>query len=98
MGGVEKIVDRERPDGTRMYIFGTGGVERMSKDAGFPFIGSIPMDGRVREGGDNGLPIVFAQPDAPAAAALRAMAEDVAAKVSMAALSSGNTIPISMVG
>ncbi|HNT23361.1 MAG TPA: Mrp/NBP35 family ATP-binding protein [Anaerolineales bacterium] len=98
LGVVENMSYLELPDGTRMDIFGTGGGERMAKDAGVPFIGSIPMDGRVREGGDNGLPIVFAQPDAPAAAALRAMAEDVAAKVSMAALSSGNTIPISMVG
>jgi ATP-binding protein involved in chromosome partitioning len=39
-----------------------------------PLLGSIPIDPRLREGGDAGVPIVLAQPDAPAAVALRKVA------------------------
>ena len=38
-------------------------------------LGSIPIDVRLREGGDNGTPLVLADPDAPAAKELRTIAE-----------------------
>ena len=39
-----------------------------------PLLGQIPLDVTVREGGDQGLPVVLGQPDSPAATALRAVA------------------------
>jgi ATP-binding protein involved in chromosome partitioning len=42
----------------------------------------------VREGGDQGIPIVVQHPDSESAKALRAMAQQVAARVSVAALAS----------
>ena len=98
LGVVENMSYLELPDGSRMDIFGTGGGERMAKEAGVPFLGAIPMDARVRSGGDTGKPVVIEAPESPAAQALHAIAQDVAAKVSLAALSSGSFVPINLVG
>jgi ATP-binding protein involved in chromosome partitioning len=95
---IENMSYLELPDGSKMDIFGSGGGERLAKETGVPFIGAIPMDPAVREGGDNGKPVILAQPDSPVAQALKAVAEDLAAKVSIAALQKENVIPINMVG
>jgi len=98
LGVVENMSYLELPDGTRMDIFGSGGGQRLADQTGVPFIGSIPMDSIVREGGDNGKPVVLTHPDSPVAQALKAVAEDLAAKISIAALQQENVIPINMVG
>ena len=64
-------------------IFGTGGGEAMATDMGIPFLGKVPIDTRVRQGGDEGAPIVVAAPDAPAAKAFDELATKVAAQVSI---------------
>ena len=64
-------------------IFGTGGGEAMASDMGIPFLGKVPIDTRVRQGGDDGTPIVAAAPDAPAAKAFDELATKVAAQVSI---------------
>ncbi len=43
----------------------------------------MPIDTRVRSGGDEGTPIVAAAPDAPAAQAFAAVAGKVAAQISI---------------
>ena len=97
-GIVENMSYLELPDGTRMHVFGTGGGERLAAESGVPFIGSIPMDPAVREGGDIGVPVTISQPDSPVSLALNAVAMDVAAKVSVAAVQNNDFIPITMVG
>jgi ATP-binding protein involved in chromosome partitioning len=67
----------------RTDIFGTGGGRRMAEEMQIPFLGEVPIDTRVRSGGDEGLPIVSAAPDAPAAQAFTAVARQVAAQVSI---------------
>jgi ATP-binding protein involved in chromosome partitioning len=96
-GVVENMSYLELPDGTRMDVFGTGGGQRLSSEAGVPFIGAIPMDASVRQGGDAGKPVVLTHPDSAVARALRAVAEDIAAKISVAAVQQANFIPISVV-
>ena len=64
-------------------IFGSGGGAQMAKDLDIPFLGDVPMDTRVRSGGDDGHPIVSAAPDAPAAKAFVALSSKVAAQVSI---------------
>jgi ATP-binding protein involved in chromosome partitioning len=64
-------------------IFGTGGGENMAKDMNIPFLGKVPIDTRVRVGGDEGAPIVSAVPEAPAAKALDEVASKVAAQISI---------------
>jgi ATP-binding protein involved in chromosome partitioning len=51
----------------------------------------------VRIGSDTGKPIVLSNPDSPVAKALREIAENMAAKVSVAAMSTNNSLPINIV-
>jgi ATP-binding protein involved in chromosome partitioning len=65
----------------RLEIFGTGGGQRVAEtlSARFgydvPLLGQIPLDTSLREGGDAGKPIVEADPTAPGALAVTAIAE-----------------------
>ena len=70
----------------RTEIFGHGGGARMAADLGVPFLGEVPIDTRVREGGDEGRPIVVLAPDAPAARAFQEVAGKVAAQISIQAM------------
>jgi ATP-binding protein involved in chromosome partitioning len=67
----------------RTEIFGHGGGRKMAEEMEIPFLGEVPIDTRVRSGGDDGQPIVSAAPDAPAALAFSAVASQVAAQVSI---------------
>lgn len=99
LGVVENMSFLELPDGTRMDIFGSGGGEKLATAAGVPFLGAIPLDPIVRSGGDLGKPIVETNPDSPVAQALVNVAQDVAAKLSVAAINgASNFIPINLVG
>jgi len=97
-GVVENMSYLELPDGTRMDVFGSGGGERLANESGVPFIGAIPMDAIVREGGDLGKPVVVSHPDSAVAQALKTITEDIAAKVSVAAVKQKNLISIDMIG
>ena len=68
-------------------IFGRGGGEQLATEMSVPFLGGIPLYEPVRRGGDAGVPIVLSEPDAPAARALIAAADRVAAQVSIASYS-----------
>jgi ATP-binding protein involved in chromosome partitioning len=86
LGVVENMSYLELPDGTRMDVFGSGGGESLANLVGVPFIGRIPMDAAVRIGGDAGVPIVIADAESASAKVLRHIAEDVAARLSVAVL------------
>lgn len=58
------------------YLFGEGGGKRTAETLSVPFLGAIPLDPAVVVGGDTGRPIVTANPDAPAAQAFVAAAEN----------------------
>jgi ATP-binding protein involved in chromosome partitioning len=68
---------------TRTDIFGHGGGAGMAQELGIPFLGEVPIDVRVRTGGDEGAPIVAAQPDSPAARGFLDVAGKVAAQISI---------------
>ncbi|MEM0980700.1 MAG: Mrp/NBP35 family ATP-binding protein [Cyanobacteria bacterium P01_H01_bin.58] len=90
LGIVENMsyfVPPDMPD-KRYDIFGSGGGANTAKELNVPLIGSVPLEMYVREGGDRGLPIVVEHPESPSAKALVAIAKSVAAKVSVAALTS----------
>ncbi len=89
LGIVENMsyfIPPDRPE-VQYDIFGSGGGQKVSQELGVPLIGCVPLEIPVREGGDQGLPIVLAAPTSASATALRAIAADVAARVSVAALS-----------
>jgi ATP-binding protein involved in chromosome partitioning len=96
-GIVENMSYLELPDGTRLDIFGSGGGEKMARETGVPFIAAIPMDPTVRVGGDIGIPVVISDPESTVSAALTDMAKDIAAKISVAAISQKDNIPIKMI-
>lgn len=64
-------------------IFGVGGGERAAQELNVPFLGRVPLDSQVRKGGDEGAPIVVANPESPAAKAIRELARIVAGRVSV---------------
>ncbi len=97
LGVIENMSFLDLPDGTRMDIFGSGGGEQLAEATKTPFLGKIPIDPSVRQGGDTGKPIIAAQPDSAAAKALRSIAEGLAAHISVAALSGKNELPINIV-
>lgn len=88
LGMVENMsyfIPPDLPD--RQYdIFGSGGGEKTAKELNVPLLGCIPLEIPLREGGDAGLPIVLSQPDSASAKAIIAIAQQIAAKVSVAAL------------
>jgi ATP-binding protein involved in chromosome partitioning len=65
----------------RLEIFGSGGGDRvaatLSARFGYdvPVLGSVPLDMSLREGGDDGKPVVEADPTSPSATALKAIAD-----------------------
>ena len=62
-------------DGTRYELFGSGGGEELATKLGVPLLGKVPLVPALREGGDDGRPIVIAAPDDEASQAFRAIAE-----------------------
>ena len=64
-------------------IFGSGGGERAAQELGVEYLGQVELDPRIRIGGDDGRPIVIAAPDSEAAAAFRALARKLAARISV---------------
>jgi len=72
--------------GERMDIFGSGGGEEVSRTlaqltgASVPLLGQIPLDTRLREGGDNGTPLVLSDPASPAALELSKIATGLATR------------------
>ena len=69
--------------GQKIAFFGEGGGERMAQRLNVPYLGSVPLDPNVREGGDAGQPIVSNKPDSAAAVALGQIAQKVAARISV---------------
>ncbi len=62
-------------------IFGSGGGEKMCKDYRVEFLGSLPLDIRIREQADSGKPTVVSDPEGPIAAVYRDIARKVAARI-----------------
>jgi ATP-binding protein involved in chromosome partitioning len=80
VGVVENMAWLELPDGSRMELFGSGGgqavADSLTKALGapVPLLGQVPLDVILREGGDNGVPVVLSHPDSAAAVVLRGVA------------------------
>jgi ATP-binding protein involved in chromosome partitioning len=81
VGVVENMSWMDMPDGSRMDLFGSGGgqqvADSLTKSIGspVPLLGQIPIDTRLREGGDAGVPLVLSAPQSAAGAELRKIAD-----------------------
>ncbi|HJQ41868.1 MAG TPA: P-loop NTPase, partial [Jatrophihabitantaceae bacterium] len=68
-------------DGKRYEIFGRGGGEQLAQQLEVPLVGQIPLVTALREGGDEGRPIVATEPDSEAAQAFTAVAQRIATEL-----------------
>ena len=59
LGVIENMSYYALPDGSRDYVFGQGGGERIAKEANVPFLGEVPLNISIRQGGDEGMPVVM---------------------------------------
>ena len=72
--------------GEMVDVFGSGGGQAVADSltqlvgAPVPLLGSVPIDPRLRQGGDAGVPIVIADPSSPSAVALRAIATELSGR------------------
>jgi ATP-binding protein involved in chromosome partitioning len=72
--------------GEQEFVFGSGGGETVAAalsrltGAPVPLLGQVPLDVRLREGGDAGEPLVLSSPDSPAGTALAKIAADLGAR------------------
>ncbi|MFB6274697.1 MAG: Mrp/NBP35 family ATP-binding protein [Halothece sp.] len=88
LGIVENMsyfIPPDLPD-RRYDLFGSGGGEKAANELNIPLLGCIPLEISLREGGDQGIPIVLSHPNSASAESLHAIAQQVAAKISVAAL------------
>src|SRR3954453_17095794 len=93
LGVIENMSFFIAPDtGNRYEIFGRGGGMKLCDEYGLNFLGQVPIGFEVREGGDNGVPVVVGSPDSPQAAAFNKVAEEVARQVSIEAMKPELTI------
>jgi len=79
--------------GHRDEIFAAGGGRRLAEEAKVPFLGGIPIDTRIRSGGDAGKPVVAAAPDSDVARAFMDIAAATAGRISMQNLSGPRRSP-----
>lgn len=63
------------------HIFGAGGGESMARQYAIDLLGALPLDTRIREGMDNGKPIVALLPDSRPSQMYREIARRIAAKL-----------------
>ena len=75
------------------HIFGQGGGEQMCRDYKVPFLGSLPLDIKIREHADSGRPSVVADPDGKVADMYRAIARKVAVFVAQQAEDHSSKFP-----
>jgi ATP-binding protein involved in chromosome partitioning len=83
LGIVENMSYFTAPDGTRVEIFGHGGGKAEAERQKTLFLGEVPIFTAIREGGDNGLPVVVVGPETPAARPFFGVAEALRARLSI---------------
>jgi ATP-binding protein involved in chromosome partitioning len=67
--------------GVETDIFKTGGGQKISEELGVPFLGRIPLDQRICEDSDKGIPFILKHPDSPAAKAFMEIVEKIEAYI-----------------
>jgi ATP-binding protein involved in chromosome partitioning len=79
LGAIENMSGFTTPQGERMTIFGEGGGQLLADELDIPLLGKVPLSEPLREHADAGTPLVTADPDSPAAQAIRQAARGIVA-------------------
>jgi ATP-binding protein involved in chromosome partitioning len=81
IGVVENMSGFTDPEtGRRFELFSSGGGQRLADEIAVPLLGTVPLQPELAALADAGKPILIAEPDSPAAASLREIAESVRQK------------------
>ncbi|MET1100858.1 MAG: Mrp/NBP35 family ATP-binding protein, partial [Pyrodictiaceae archaeon] len=75
LGIIENMSYFECPDGSLHRIFGEGAGRRIAEEYGIAFLGEIPIDPRISEANDKGIPFFVEYPDSRASKAFLAVAD-----------------------
>jgi len=95
LGLIENMSYFIAPDSKRRYdIFGSGGGQKVSKELAVPFLGGIPINISIREGGDKGIPIVFDIPDSDEAGIIMDISRNLTEQVNIRNSKSSGKIEI----
>jgi len=78
-GIVENMAGFTTPSGERFQIFGEGGGQELADELDVPLLGKVPLTMPLRAQADAGTPLVFTDPDDPAAQAIRHAARGIVA-------------------
>ena len=93
-GVIENMSGFTTPGGERYAIFGEGGGEELADELDVPLLGTVPLTMPLRAHADSGIPLVAAEPDDPAAQAIRQVARGLIALAPIAL----PTLPLVEVG
>ncbi len=95
LGIVENMSYFIAPDTGKKYdIFGIGGGSKMAEESNVPFLGGIPIDPRIRMGGDSGVPIVYDMPDSENAKIITEISKNLAQQIHVRNLTGGSKVEI----
>jgi len=78
-GVIENMAGFTSPSGERFAIFGEGGGQLLADELDVPLLASVPLTMALREQADAGTPLVFTDPDDPAAQGVREAARGLVA-------------------
>jgi ATP-binding protein involved in chromosome partitioning len=67
-------------DGKKYEIFGSGGGAQLAQELGISLLAQIPLETKLRVGGDTGQPVIVTDPQSEVAVAFRALATTVTAQ------------------
>ncbi len=96
LGIIENMSYFIAPDtGKRYDIFSHGGGQRAATEMNVPFLGEIPLVMEMREGGDEGKPLVARNPESETANSIREIARQMAAQISITNIS-GQSQPLTI--
>ena len=83
LGIVENMSYFLAPDtGIRYNIFGSGGGQKLADELSIPLLGAVPLNQSIREGSDNGKPIVISHPESEQARKFLEISRKMAAEIS----------------
>jgi len=88
LGVIENMGALILPDGSHLDIFGNGGGKKLADSYKVPFLGSIELDPKIREGGDKGVPLIIEDSQSRPAREMRKIAGEIAAKLSIQSFTS----------
>jgi ATP-binding protein involved in chromosome partitioning len=77
LGVVENMSYLETESGEKNYLFGKGGGPKTAQELDTKFLGEVPLNQEVREGGDHGIPVITSNPECNSSKAINKIASSI---------------------